>query len=187
VILIRAHPLNHTDKAYCWYTNNPAYKETYGALYTWAAVLNGVASSNSNPSGIQGVCPDEYHVPSDAEWIELMEYLKTNFYNYDGTVGGYNFGKSLADTYDWMPGDVEGTVGNELHSNNSTGFSALPAGLRSHDYAKFGYLNYTCWFWSSSEDSESIGLNCYLSNISSSLTRDGSWKSNGLSVRCVKD
>ena len=40
---------------------------TYGVLYNWPAAMNGAASSTTNPSGVQGVCPDGWHLPSDAE------------------------------------------------------------------------------------------------------------------------
>jgi uncharacterized protein (TIGR02145 family) len=48
---------------------------TYGVLYNWPAAMNGTASSTTNPSGVQGVCPDGWHLPSDAEWTELTDYL----------------------------------------------------------------------------------------------------------------
>ena len=48
---------------------------TYGVLYNWTAAMNGEASSKTNPSGIQGVCPAGWHLPSDAEWTELTDYL----------------------------------------------------------------------------------------------------------------
>ena len=63
---------NYTTKYYFYYVDDSAtYAGTYGALYTWAAVMNGAASSNNNPSGVQGVCPDGCHRPSEAEWKEL--------------------------------------------------------------------------------------------------------------------
>jgi len=60
--------LSHTDKAYCYYNNISSNGKTYGALYTWAAVMNGAGSSNTNPGRVQGVCPDGWHLPSDAKW-----------------------------------------------------------------------------------------------------------------------
>ena len=48
---------------------------TYGVLYNWPAAMAGSASSNANPSGVQGVCPAGWHLPSDAEWTELTDYL----------------------------------------------------------------------------------------------------------------
>jgi hypothetical protein len=62
---------------YC-YSNTNANCENYGGLYTWATLMNGAASSNGNPSGVQGICPTGWHVPSDAEWTELTDYLINN-------------------------------------------------------------------------------------------------------------
>ena len=47
----------------------------YGVLYNWSAAMAGSASSVTNPSGVQGVCPIGWHLPSDAEWIVLTDYL----------------------------------------------------------------------------------------------------------------
>jgi uncharacterized protein (TIGR02145 family) len=85
--------------AYCWYNNLSAYGDTTGALYTWAAAMNSAVSSDSVPSGIQGVCPDGWHLPSDAEWLSLE----------------VNLGMSLADAdgHEWRgtdEGNISGTV-----------------------------------------------------------------------------
>jgi uncharacterized protein (TIGR02145 family) len=48
--------------------------DTYGRLYTWAAAMGG-APSSSTPSGVQGVCPEGWHVPSDVEWEKLAKYV----------------------------------------------------------------------------------------------------------------
>ena len=45
--------------------------DTYGVLYNWSAAMDGDASSSSNPSGVQGICPNGWHLPSDDEWKEL--------------------------------------------------------------------------------------------------------------------
>ena len=37
--------------------------------------MQGAASSISNPSGVQGVCPEGWHLPSDGEWTQLTDYL----------------------------------------------------------------------------------------------------------------
>ena len=49
----------------------------YGYLYNWAAAMHGGTSSSANPSGVQGVCPDGWHVPSYAEWMQLNDYCGT--------------------------------------------------------------------------------------------------------------
>ena len=61
------YALGNTDKAMCYYNNSTANADTYGALYTWAAAMNGAESSSNNPSSIQGVCPTGWHLPSDGE------------------------------------------------------------------------------------------------------------------------
>ena len=70
----RKIPLGTTesfDVAYRYYPDdNSANVADYGYLYNWPAVMNGSASSSANPSGVQGICPDGWHVPSNAEWTE---------------------------------------------------------------------------------------------------------------------
>src|SRR6056297_2140139 len=57
--------LTETDKAWCYYNNSDSLGNIYGALYTWAAAMNGAASSNDNPSGVQGLCPDGWNLTRD--------------------------------------------------------------------------------------------------------------------------
>lgn len=56
--------------------SNPNYA-TYGVLYNWPAAMDGHASTNDHPSGVQGACPPGWQLPSDAEWEELTNYLGT--------------------------------------------------------------------------------------------------------------
>lgn len=58
-----------------------------GYLYNWFAVMNGADASSSNPSGVQGICPNGWHVPSNAEWEQ--------FYN----QGGLNSGSGFSPVY----------------------------------------------------------------------------------------
>ncbi|PID68340.1 MAG: hypothetical protein CR968_02175 [Flavobacteriia bacterium] len=53
---------------------NPNYTD-YGVLYNWAAAMAGASTSVENPSGVQGICPEGWHMPSGTEWTELMDYL----------------------------------------------------------------------------------------------------------------
>src|SRR5574344_2484117 len=92
---------------------------TYGVLYNWPAAMNGAASSTTNPSGVQGVCPDGWHLPSNAEWTELTDYL-----------GGYSVaGGKLKAT-----GTIEAGTGlwydRNTGATNETGFTGLPGGYR---------------------------------------------------------
>ena len=63
--------------------------ETFGRLYTWYAVTD-----------TRGVCPDGWHLPSDAEWATLTAFLTDNGYGYEGS--GTDIGKSIAATSEWI-------------------------------------------------------------------------------------
>ncbi|MFC2117387.1 FISUMP domain-containing protein [Bacteroidota bacterium] len=63
---------DYITKYYFAYGDNENNVDSYGRLYTWAAAMNGATSSNTYPSGVQGVCPDCWHVPSEVEWLELI-------------------------------------------------------------------------------------------------------------------
>lgn len=161
---------------------------TYGVLYNWAAALAGSPSSNTIPSGVKGICPDGWHLPSDAEWGILEKYLMDNQY-YFGNLN-YNIAKSMASNENWKTYPIEGNPGNDMASNNKSGFSALPAGIKS--YSKFLALGEEGYWWTSdgsfSHDGyPSIGISASLSYnepFLSSSTEDGR---TGYSIRCIKD
>ncbi|MDR1759608.1 MAG: hypothetical protein LBR60_03670 [Fibrobacter sp.] len=88
-----------TGNSWC-YGADSANCDTYGRLYDWDTAMEGAASSAANPSGVQGICPDGWHLPSHAEWSAL------------GTFVGYN-GTALKSKTGW-----DGT--------DDYGFDALP-------------------------------------------------------------
>jgi len=107
---------------------------TYGVLYNWTAAMDGEASSTTNPSGIQGVCPAGWHLPSDAEWTELTDYLGG-----ESVAGGKL--KETGTTH-WASPNTDAT--------NETGFTALPGGYRGSN-GTFNYIGYFGYWWSASE------------------------------------
>ena len=172
-------------KAYCWYDNNVANGHTYGAMYSWFAAVNGTTGSNTNPSGIQGVCPDGWHLPSDSEWKELEMYLGMSQSEADrkDDFRGTNEGGKLKETgtSHWLEPNVGAT--------NESGFSALPGGFRSILYdPQFNALGWTADFWTSSFDEEwGWPIERMLVSSYESIWR-GRWDENaGNSIRCVKD
>jgi len=176
---------DYTTKYYFWYNDDStANADTYGALYTWAAVMNGSASSDANPSGVQGVCPTGWHVPSDAEWTELTDYLTNNGYGYEGS--GNDIGKSMATTFGWKADGTPGNVGNDQASNNSSGFTALPGGYRS-SYGAPSLLGSFASFWSATELNSSVAWGRGLGYDRSEVYRDYYYKFRGFSARCLKD
>jgi uncharacterized protein (TIGR02145 family) len=143
---------------------------TYGVLYNWPAAMNGAASSTTNPSGVQGVCPDGWHLPSDAEWTELTDYL-------GGTIDAGGKLKETGTTH-WNSPNTSAT--------NETGFTALPGGYRYYNGTLDGIGRYGLW-WSATEDDAGNAWRRYVSYGSSSVLRDDYHKFVGFSVRCVRD
>ena len=143
---------------------------TYGVLYNWPAAMAGSASSNANPSGVQGVCPAGWHLPSDAEWTELTDYL-----------GGISVaGGKLKETgtTHWQSPNTGAT--------NETGFTALPGGDRYlfGDFYAIGLLGY---WWSATEYGPHYAWSRYVGYADSNVDRNINAKEDGYSVRCVRD
>ena len=172
------------------YRYNPASDSTnvstYGYLYNWAAVMNGAASSEANPSGVQGICPTGWHVPSNAEWTELETFVSSQ----DQYVCYYqnlpNIGKALASTTGWNNSTSTACgVGTTQSTNNATGFNARPAG---NYYASGGNgFGYYANFWTTTNVTNSEAHSYNLSYTSPSLNRSNSGEASGFSVRCVRD
>ena len=168
---------------YWYYPNNDATnKLTHGLLYNWAAVMRNVSSSSTNPSGVQGVCPNGWHVPSDAEWTQLTNYVSSQSQYVCGSENTY-IAKALASTTGWNNSATTCAVGNTPGGNNATGFSTLPAGAYNGSYSVFGnYAN----LWSTTEGTSGAYIRFMGSNLTS-VGRGLSMKTNGYSVRCVYD
>ncbi|MEA3316716.1 MAG: FISUMP domain-containing protein [Bacteroidota bacterium] len=148
---------NDTDKAYCYYMNSADSAAKYGALYTYAAAKD--------------ACPTGWHLPSDAEWTELTDYLAAN--GHSGTEG-----TALKATSGWN-GSGNGT--------DDYDFSALPGGYR-YDYdGAFDSVGNLGYWWSSTESSSSDAYYRYLYYNFSGVVRYSDYKSYGFSVRCVRD
>ncbi len=143
---------------------------TYGVLYNWPAALT--------------ACPAGWHLPSDAEWTTLTDYLINNGYGFEGS--GTDIAKSMAATTNWNLISTAGTPGNDPASNNSSGFSGLPGGGRYYGGYFYGIGNDGDW-WSSTEFSADGAWYRYLYYYSPTVGRYGNSKEGGFSVRCVRD
>lgn len=161
----------------------------YGVLYNWAAALAGSSASNSIPSGVQGICPQGWHLPSEAEWNILSQYLVDNGYSYITLTN--QIAKSMAATEKWKTYAAElGVPGFDLPSNNKSGFTGLPAGARS-TYGKFGSIGEKTNWWTSEGSfllgDPSNGHSMSLGYDNPILFRSVDYSRYGFSVRCVKD
>ena len=143
---------------------------TYGVLYNWPAAMAGSASSAANPSGVQGVCPTGWHLPSDAEWTQLTDYLGG-----ESVAGGK---LKEAGTAHWQSPNTGAT--------NETGFTALPGGYR-YDDGSFDGIGDGGFWWSATEHNTNLAWYRDMYYLYSSVSRYSDNKELGFSVRCVRD
>jgi uncharacterized protein (TIGR02145 family) len=165
-----------TSGAQCvYYYNSEANSiAKFGRLYNFYAV-----------SDSRNIAPQGWHVASDTEWAVLNDYLAENM----GT--STSVAQALATKSDWKESSIPGAVGyldpdTYTSLNNSSGFSALPAGGR-FIYGVFtdvtGYCSWWCSIQSNSTTAWFRSLNYYGINVGRNVYD----KHYGLSVRCVKD
>ena len=148
-----------TDGACCFYNNMSVYYAVYGNLYNWYAV--------NDP---RGLAPKGWHIPTDAEWQQLGDYLGG-----DSIAGGKMKSTGI---YFWKTPNTGAT--------NESGFSGLPGGDRfSSGY--FFNLGYNGYWWSASENSTIEASFWVLGYNTSERINLGVEKGYGFSVRCVKD
>jgi uncharacterized protein (TIGR02145 family) len=160
--------------AYCCYSNSTSNCSTYGALYNWYAVNTGK------------LCPSGWHVPSDAEWTTLTNYLSANSTYWCGSNSSY-IAKSLASTTSWNSSTTTCAVGNNLPANNSTGFSALPGGFRFDSDGSFGDRGSVGYWWSRTERDGSTAWYRRLFYSNAHVNPNYDDKRTGFSVRCLRD
>ncbi len=142
--------------AWCYYKNNSANGTKYGKLYNWYAV--------HDP---RGLAPNGYHIPTDAEWTQLSDYLN----------GEEEAGTKMKSTSGWY---------NNGNGTNSSGFSGLAGGGRSGD-GTFSNIDYSGSWWSSAEANTDSAGDCILHYGSGTAARSHYDKKGGLSVRCLRD
>lgn len=144
--------------AWCNYDNSAANDIIYGKLYNWFTV--------ADP---RNVCPTGWHVPTDAEWMVLTDYL-----------GGQDVaGGKMKTTTGWQSPNFGAT--------NESGFSGLPGGERSINDGNFYTVGLWGDWWSSSESSAASAWDCYLDKDNAGAFVGSTFKQNGFSVRCLRD
>ena len=154
---------NNTTGAWAYYNNDAANNAKYGKLYNWYAL-------SKTTNGNKNVCPTGWHVPTDAEWTVLTDYLGGN------SIAGGKL-KEVGTT-NWNSPNTSAT--------NTSLFTGLPGGYRNFD----GYYNVigsSGLWWSSSESGTFNAWNRYLNYNDGNAGRDSNSKNYGFSVRCLRD
>ena len=145
---------------FCWYNNDqPTYGETYGALYNWFAVET------------WNLCPTGWHVPTDAEWTTLTDYLGGE------PIAGQKLKE--AGSAHWNESGYPGT--------NESGFNGRGAGMRTHLSASFGEMKVYAVWWSATpyDPTESYLRNIWYGDTDiERMSRDNRY---GMSIRCMKN
>jgi uncharacterized protein (TIGR02145 family) len=131
--------------------------------------------------------PEGWHVPTDAEWTTLEEYLIASGYNYDGTTTGNKIAKAMASNTGWNSSTNTGAIGNDQSLNNSSGFKAFPEGYRENFDGSFYGEGTNAFFWSSTETNTNDAWSRGLYVNYSYLFGYYYYKRNGFSVRFVRD
>ena len=173
--------------AYRYYPNNDTTNvAAYGMLYNWKAVMGDASSSDSNPSGVQGICPTGWHVPSNGEWIQLTDYVSSQSKYWCNSNRTY-IAKALASTTGWRSQTIICAIGNYPIANNATGFSAMPAGLgRSDGNNTFSTYTYA-YYWSATENNKTMASGILLNASQGSPYHNSIQKQIGRSVRCLRN
>lgn len=148
-----------SSSGYCYYNNDEiTSKSIYGGLYNWNAVNTGK------------LCPIDWHVPADAEWTELVNFMAGDTY-----AGGR---LKETGTEHWLSPNAEAT--------NDKGFTALPGGSRDTN-GTFNNIGLDGIWWSSTEYNAGNALYRNMNYNTGSILRNYNNKSTGFSVRCVKN
>ena len=170
-----------TSGAFAVSANVPANKLIYGLLYNWYAV--------DDP---RGLCPTGWHVPTDAEWTQMITVLDPTAC---GTCTGNNHsifaGGKMKTTGTLSAGTGLWQDPNTAATNNS-GFSGLPSSHRNsgglHSSVSLGLTGY---WWSSSPNLDAtspvFAHKRYLRHDYGNAFRSSSYKQFGFSVRCLRD
>ncbi len=150
---------NTTTGAYAIFYNNAANNTNYGKLYNWYAVADS-----------RNLCPVGWHVPTDAEWATLENFL-----------GGYSVagGKLKSTSTLW-------TAPTNFGATNESGFSGL-AGDRRYNNGTYAALGYFGYWWTSTESEAAAAWFRALNYYDGVSDRSDTYKQFGFSVRCLKD
>jgi uncharacterized protein (TIGR02145 family) len=154
---------NNITGAWSYYNNDAANNAKYGKLYNWYAV-------SPTTNGNKNVCPTGWHLPTDAEWTVLTDYLG------GGSVAGGKM-KEVGTT-NWNSPNTGST--------NTSLFTGLPGGFRYSNGSYYSIGAKGSW-WSSTEYGTGDALTRDLNDNGGYAGRDSYGKVAGFSVRCLRD
>jgi uncharacterized protein (TIGR02145 family) len=155
---------NTVQGAWAYFQNDASKNCPFGKLYNWYACVDA-----------RELCPPGWHVPTDADWTVLSDYLGG-----EAIAGGKmkTLGMSDSATGLWSAPNSGAT--------NSSGFSGIPGGYRMLQ-GPYSNLEFIGYYWSSSDFVTLSAYYRYIIYDDVDLTRATGGKGNGFSVRCLRD
>ncbi|MCX7862703.1 MAG: fibronectin type III domain-containing protein [Bacteroidales bacterium] len=187
---------------YC-YNNTPSNCSNYGGLYQWAEAMqfpfnyNNSASVpfyNCDPCGSgspQGICPSDYHIPTDFEFSRYEWCVETTI-SPTGSTSLNNF-QTLTD---WRGSTSTAGPGYKMkatslnspawNGNNVSGFKALPGGYRGWA-GGFNEITNSANFWTATANGITGAYYRYLHTVYNTIYRGLQNRTCGYSVRCIKN
>jgi uncharacterized protein (TIGR02145 family) len=151
--------MNLSTPAYCWYRNDESYFNFgYGALYNWYVINTGK------------LCPAGWYIPMDADWTTLVSYLEGDPYA----------AEKLKES-----GSLHWNIGM-MGGSNTSGFTALPAGIRD-GISQFNGVGAAAFWWTATVDADGTLWDRGIGSFDTKVRQYNPKKTIGISVRCLKD
>jgi len=161
------------DPAFSWYDSDDNNMNPFGALYNWFAL-------SSTDNGGKNVCPLGWHIPTQADYVELVQ-----FYDPASTNGSsVSAGQTLKTV-----GTLEQFTGlwqSPSAGNNFSKFSIMPSGGRVSNTGIYNGIYLDTNLWTITDD----GLNKLVLRLiynNNTTTIFGLNPGVGACVRCLKD
>ena len=183
--------------------NTDEYK-MYGVLYNWYAAMNQQNATGGDaeaiPSGIKGICPDGWHLPSKAEWKKLEGYVASQLDPVKGNVWTDDFGDEYSDSdcknvwsaltslEGWAESGNTSTNPDLANGpRNTFKFNLIPSG-ECFQTGTFGTSKSMTYFWTTDMQSQGAGNISFSNNdYLPTYSKYGIIAKRGYPVRCVKD
>jgi len=135
---------------------------------------------------IRGICPNGWHIPTDADW-KILESEMDSLYTINDSIWdttgwrGYNAGGNLKKT------GFDRWYDPNIGAKNTRGFTALGAGIRYSETKSFDKIMDAGFFWTSTKVGDNNALFRLLSYTHSDIKRSFTNTTNAFTVRCVKN
>lgn len=174
--------------------NDETQVDFFGYLYNWSAIMNKRNPSNKVPSGVQGICPAGWHIPSEQEFLNMYDYV-ASVSDYlcedpiDTLHANLAIAKALASKNGWGPDQALDACSASRYpeDNDATGLSLVPAGcfyntpLNAHS---------AVYVWTTTENTESWQDDAVNQFFDWGLVfpdNTSGMKDAGYSARCLRD